>query len=392
MKSNIRNAPELEWLKADLVNGTPEGSDTVNKEYKRTLCSIELLNFVLEENYVAFSNCQPETTRISKEVFFEICEYVKSVLKTGEDEEAMRVFLVINELGKVKDYVKKVAESMNIKSVDHDLILYEGLKEHPEFSPSFFSLSSRHRKLILTGLKTGFNIGQFVQCECLPANLETLEGIDLESFNFYMIHSLFAIAGAAGHLNQNGSLVCNELYWKKFSWALDAVTDFIMGKYGAKEAYKNYLTKTMEYYKVYDIAVGKLCNIMRLSTPGEANNAELAFNNLSPEYKRILKKELMATGIGKDTAILIYYAPAMFQNALSYYKNFKPNIAISKTINKIAPIISRIYRNIRLINEIKDGYIVAFISELAKAAMEPDNITNILFIYQVGDDFIVKCE
>ena len=49
MKSNIRNAPELEWLKVESVNGTPEGSDTVNKEYKRTLCSIELLNFVLKE-------------------------------------------------------------------------------------------------------------------------------------------------------------------------------------------------------------------------------------------------------------------------------------------------------------------------------------------------------
>ena len=55
MNYNISKAPELEWLKANSVNGTPEGADTVDKEYKRTWCSIELFNAVLENNYEAFS-------------------------------------------------------------------------------------------------------------------------------------------------------------------------------------------------------------------------------------------------------------------------------------------------------------------------------------------------
>ena len=56
-----------------------------------------------------------------------------------------------------------------------------------------------------------------------------------------MIHVLFDIAGAAGHVNSNGSLICNELYWKKFSWALETIICMVNGKCGPKEAYEDYL-------------------------------------------------------------------------------------------------------------------------------------------------------
>ena len=134
--NNIVNAPELEWLKANSVNGTPEGVDTIDKEYKRTWCSITLLNYVLEGNYEAFSKCQ-KIGRITLKSFNELREYVKSVLQTYEDEDAMRAFLVINDLGKVGDFVKKIEETIGFESVDHDMIMYEGLRMYPEFSPTF---------------------------------------------------------------------------------------------------------------------------------------------------------------------------------------------------------------------------------------------------------------
>lgn len=389
MNYNISKAPELEWLKANSVNGTPEGVDTVGKEYKRTWCSIELFNAVLEDNYEAFSACQPETTRITRESFSEIRTYVKSALKTADDENAMRAFLVINDLGKVGDFVEKIADSFGFKSVDHDKILYEGLKAHPEFSPTFSALADKYQQIILTGLKTAFNMGQYVQCECLPANLAPLTDIDAVALNYYMIHVLFDIAGAAGHVNSNGSLICNELYWKKFSWALETIICMVNGKCGPKEAYGDYLTKTMDFYKVSSPVIAKLCNLVRVSTSEEADELRVAFDKLIPETKSNLEKELMATGIGSDTAILMYYAPATFQNALSYYKKVEPETAIAKTIQNVAPVMSHIYKHIRAMEERSEGVVMAFIADIAKAAMKPEKLMLSSEIQRVGNDFIV---
>lgn len=385
--NDISNAPELEWLKANSIYGTPEGDDTVDKEYKRTWCSIELFNAVLEGNYEAFSACQPENTRITRESFTEIRAYVKSVLKTTDDEDAMRAFLVINDLGKVGNFVEKIADSLGFESVDHDRILYEGLKVHPEFSPTFSALAKKYQQIILTGLKTAFNMGQYVQCECLPANLAPLTEIDSEALNYYMIHVLFDISGAAGNVNSNGSLICNELYWKKFSYALDTIHCMVNGECSPKEAYEMYLKKTMSIYNVSDSVIVKLCNLFRVSTPAEAEELRLAFNSLSESTKSILKKELMATGI-KDSAILLYYAPATFQNALNYYKKVEPKTAITNTIQVVAPIVAQIYSSVRNNGDCNEGVVVAFIADVAKVANNPEELRKIAFVMErVGEDF-----
>lgn len=423
MKYDIFKAPELDWLKANSVNGTPEGIDSVDKEYKRTWCSIELFDDVLEGDYNAFSACQPEKSRITVESFNEIRKYVKSVLKTDDDENAMRAFLVINDLGKVGDFVKKIADNLGFESVDHDKILYEGLKAHPEFSPTFSSLEKKYQQIILTGLCTAFNMGQYVQCECLPANLEPLIGIDSESLNYYMIHVLFDIAGATGHVNSNGSLICNELYWKKFSFALKTIIHMVQCHecggnsklefevfqkngnneiielemhecYGPTEAYEEYLERTRLMFELNDgYIIAKLCNLIRVSNSKEAREVSLAWSNLEDWVKSILCKELQATGIDTDSGILLYYAPATFQNALNYYKKKNPDTAIAKTVEVVAPLIAQIYARVREAWNGEHGYVVAFISDIAKSAMNPDSLKNLTFsLERVGDDFKVCVE
>ena len=114
-----------------------------------------------------------------------------------------------------------------------------------------------------------------------------------------------------------------------------------------------------------------------------------AFDKLNPETKSNLEKELIATGIGNDTAILIYYAPATFQNALSYYKKVEPETAIAKTIQQVAPVLLHIYKQIRTMEECSEGVVIAFIADIAKAAMEPEKLMLSSEIQRVGNDFIV---
>ena len=390
MNYKISEAPELNWLKTNsLSNATPEGEATSGKEYKRTRCSLELFDHVLFGNYDAFSACQPENVRITLESFNQIKTYVNSVLKTPDDEYAMRAFLVINDLGKVDDFVEKIAEKIGVLSVDHDKILYEGLKAYPELSPTFFSLSKKYQNIILRGLSTTFNMGQYVQCECLPANLVPLMNIDYETLNYYMIHVLFDISGAAGHVNGNGSLVCNELYWKKFSYALETILCMVKGQLDPEEAYAMYIESTMEIYKVCNPVVAKLCNMMRLSNSKEAEQLELAFNNLDDFTQNVLISELMKTGVN-DTATLLYYAPATFQNALNYFKKNDSNNAIVKSFNLVSPVMAKIYKSIRSKINSNSGVTTVLISDVAKVAIEPYNLQiEDWFIERVGDDFKV---
>lgn len=396
MDYQLCDAPELKWLRGGSIHATPEGNDCEDKEFKRTWCSVELLNYVLEDNYDAFCECQPDDVRITKESFAEIRKFVKSVLKNADDEEAMEVYLVINDLGKVGDFVQKIKDEMGIESVDHDVILYEGLNCHPEFSPTFTALSEKYQKLILAGLKANFNMGQFVQCENLPANLIPLKDIEKEARDFYMIHVLFDIAGAAGHVKSNGSLIVNEVYWKRFSWALEAIEAFCRGEMTAKRAYEEYLIKTMEYFGIYvsliseaSMVIGKLCNLIRVTNHDEARQVEKAYYDL-PEYTRAnLEKEMTASGIDNDTAILLYYLPAMLQNALSYYKKKDPEHAIELMIARMAAKISRLYKMIRVMGEQKKGVRVAFIADLAAAAKNPEETVEVWSFKRVGDDYVV---
>ena len=271
----IMNAPELEWLKGN-VNGTPEGESVSEMEFKRTKLSVDLLNWVLEGNYENFTACQSDDIKLSHKSFAEIQQYTRSTLKTNADIYAMQAYLVINDLGKNISFVKQIENELHLQSVDHDELLYEGLKQMPELSPTFSSLLPEYQEIILTGLETKFNMGQFVSSENLPANLLPLQGIDTRSLNFYMIHVFYDIAGAAGHIINDGTVVVTEAYWNNFKAANNAIYDMVCGKQTAIEAYNTYLLERAKMLKLNcmnkeDYAIVKVCNLIRACSPQEAD-------------------------------------------------------------------------------------------------------------------------
>lgn len=399
MGNQLEKAPELQWLKSGSIHATPEGIDTEDKEYKRTMCSIVLLDYVLKNDYEAFSACQPLSSRITKTSFAEIRDFVSSVLRDDDDKYAMRAYLIINDLGKVGDFVEKVREYISFESVNHDTILYEGLKSHPELSPTFASLQKKYQELILEGLKTNFNMGQFVQCECLPVDLAVLSCTKREVLDFYMIHVLFDIAGAAGHVCQTSSIICTEIYWKRFSWALSAIRNMCRYAQLPTTAYNNYLMDTMEYFDEKassvnnsdDYCIARLYNLIRIKTADEAHQVNTAFESLPIDVRKSLCEELGATGFkGTDGGILIYYLPALFQNALDYYRNEHSENAIELMLLNIAPKVCGICDAVRSLANFESGEVVVFISDVAKAALNPGKmLKEKLSLVRVGNDFEV---
>lgn len=399
MGNQLEKAPELQWLKSGSIHATPEGIDTEDKEYKRTMCSIRLLDYVLKNDYLTFVAAQPMNQRLSEDSFKEIREFVTSVLRTHDDKEAMKAYLIINDLGKIDDFVKKVKDIMGFESVNHDIILYEGLKAHPELSPTFSGLRKRYQEDILEGLETNFNMGQFVQSECLPVDLSTLLHTKKRALDFYMVHVLFDIAGAAGHVCPTSSIICTEVYWKRFSWALEAINNMVKYAQAPSTAYRNYLKKTMEYFNHFstierrvDFCIARLYNLIRVTTVGEAKQVNKAFWNLSASVRKTLTEELTKTGErGRDLGFLMYYLPALFQNALKYYEKVDPDNAISLMISNVAPMVSDIFKNIWYLEPMEStGEVVVFIADVAKEAYNPEEMKKKpLYFVRVGNDFEV---
>ncbi len=395
----IMNAPELEWLKGN-VNGTPDGKSIAEMEFKRTKLSLDLLQWVFDGNYEKFTECQLGNTKLSRKSFYEIQQYTRSTLKTDADKYAMEAYLVINDLGKIISFVEEVESKLHIQSIDHDELLYEGLKRMPELSPTFVSLSDDYKEIILKGLSTNFNMGQFIQSENLPANLLPLQGIDIKSLNYYMLHVFYDIAGAAGHVKSNGSIIVTDDYWKSFKSANNEICDMVCGKLSAQEAYNAYLSKRAEMVNLQlegnqDIAIVKICNLLRVYSPDEAEQIKKSYCNLPVQVREMLTKELSKDGI-TENGILLYYAPATLSNAVNYFKNNRDSDAINKGIEIILPILANIYGLVKAkINKAnkEEKVCTVFIADVAQKAKQPLELPNYKFDFiDVNGNYDVKCD
>lgn len=397
--NTIMNAPELEWLKGN-VNGTPDGKSVAEMEFKRTKLSLDLLQWVFDGNYEKFTECQLGNSKLSRESFYEIQQYTCSTLKTDADKYAMEAYLIINDLGKIVSFVEQIENKLHIQSVDHDELLYEGLKRMPELSPTFISLSAYYKEIILTGLSTKFNMGQFIQSENLPASLLALQGIDITSLNYYMLHVFYDIAGAAGHSKNNGSIIVTEDYWKSFKAANNAICDMISGSLNAQDAYNQYLSKraemaNLQFVSNEDVAIVKICNLIRVYSPSEAKQVKQSYCNLPTQVREMLTKELVKDGIA-DTGILLYYAPATLSNAVNYFRSAGDVDAINKAISIVLPILANIYGLAKAkINKANKGLKVCtvFIADVAQKAKQPLELPNYkMHFTDVNDDYEVTCE
>lgn len=392
MIENVYKSVELSWLKTGDVNCTPDGEACEEMEYKRTKAGMDLLLAVYNGEYDKLTSCQKGSDKLTRESFNEIKGFVQETLKTEEDLKAMLVNLIINDLGKINSFVEKVAANFGVKSVDHDVILFEGLSSMPELSPSFNKLEGKYKDIILSGMKTAFNMGQFVQSESMLNNLKAFMGLDKGTKDFYLIHSLFDVAGAAGHVVSNGSPILTESYWKNFKAAKDA----IYGNTIDSKAEMDYLSSRgnmlgIEANTNNNIAVIKICNMARVNNAADAKKVSAALKNQPKQVSKRVIKELARTQMpsraGEHPAILIYYAPAMFCNYIKACGD------VYMGVFEVFPIMAALYGNIR--NAVKgnnnSNTVIAFAADVAEAAKQPEMLKNSIFsISHIGEDLKIN--
>ncbi len=294
----------------------------------------------------------------------------------------METFMVINDLGKIKSVVENIAEKSGVRDVDHDKMLLVGLEQHPDISPSFQKLSPHHKELILSGLKTKFNIGQFIQGENVPASLGGLKGIDEKSLKFYLLHALYDIAGAAGQSVQNGSVIMNEPTYENFRLAICSLEKLGEGQ-TVDEAYDAYLAQKAEKFG-FDISVPadrattRICCMLRTSSAEQAQEVSQVFAKLPQNTRAILENDLNMRGTDDGIATLIYYAPAFLANLQKKFSESGEPDSFKKALTLGLTTFAKVFQEAKIANKGKEenGVYTIMASSLAKVATEnPDKLS-----------------
>ncbi len=400
VKSLVEKYPEMGWLTGN-VDATPEASiveqteGTIGKqifpnldkqnliEFDRAAVGILALQWAMNGDYENFTACQKKSTKLTSESFAKLQKYTKEILQNPEDFKAMETFMVINDLGKIRSVVEGIAEKSGVTDVDHDKILLVGLEQYPDISPSFQKLSSRHKELILNGLKTKFNIGQFIQAENVPASLEGLMDIDRESLKFYLLHALYDIAGAAGQSVQNGSVAMNEPIYENFRLAIDSL-EKLGERQNSDETYNAYLNRKAEKFGLdisipVDRAVTRICCMLRSSNAEQAQEVAQVFSRLSQNIRAILENDLNMRGTNDGIATLIYYAPAFLANLQKKFGESGEADSANKALVLGLETFARVFQEARIANKGREGNGVYAVmaSSLAKAATEnPEKLSS----------------
>jgi len=300
---------------------------------------------------------------------------------------------VLNDLGKVESVVQLVRSKTAVEEVDHDKILYMGLKTNPRLFPSFQALRPEYKEWLLEGLGAQFNFAQLVQAESVPANLGGLKGLTKMALDLFNLHALFDMAGAAGHVKYNGSLVLTEATYQDVFLCIKSMELIASRNATVVQVYDSYLhdrgkTLALDVHKPTQRALLRVCCNLRYHTKEQAQAVIAAYEQIPRDTWNILRKELCVTGIDDGWAILLYYAPALLLNCQSALA--KPGEPPNQEAIKIGLIaMSKCFISARA--HIKgrkgNGPFTADIADIATVAKVPDNLLKINYeLNAIGED------
>ncbi len=376
----------------------PGHTDKQLVELNRTLVGVLALRWLYYDDHEAFTECQSGRHKLTRPTFNKLRDYTRSVIgdvttETGRARyQAMETLVVINDLGKIQKIVDEVQRRSGTTDVDHDHVLLMVLERYPELSQSFQRLPQHLQELIVRGLRTDFNVAQFLQTESVAGNLRGLEGVDQDTIDFWMLHALADIAGAAGANVQNGSATIDELTAQNFLLAADCVRD-IGPNNTIDDVYNAYLRGRARRYRLniddpedgpVQWAHARLCCMLRVpdftesegwareriqvAHVGRALSRRLN-DHESLIHRKILIKELKETGTGDSHAILLYYTPALLQKIVQacVRAGAQPQDAIETALT----ILAKEYQQVRIARRSKapeSGVTTIMTSSIADAA------------------------
>lgn len=347
-------------------------------EFNRTILSLMCFEWVLKNNYYSFTECQKNSSKLTRRNFNSLCSYVKNVVQTEEDIKAMEIFILLNDWTKIVSVIEKVRKEFNFEELDHDVLLLKIAKNEPSSLPEFNDLNNKYKKIIIEALESQFNIGQFIQGENVAFSLFNLIKLSEEALNFYLVHAILDISGAAGHYVQNGSMIMDEKTYQSITIAIDTIRKLRKHK-SCEMAYNYYLNMrglalNLSTKTKMEKAIVRICCQCRIFNKREAKIVSKVFQNLDKKLKKKLVDYLSKTGVN-DIAIVMYYITSVFVNS-------KLKIGLEKTLNNVLPFLVKIYQmayDFIREEDIKKNIPIMMLKKIAENVYDdPNNLNNLL--------------
>jgi hypothetical protein len=214
-------------------------------------------------------------------------------------------------------------------AINHDRVIYEAAKA--DMIPCIRRLDSKHKDELFLGLKLGstLNGAQLTQAENVPGNLEGLLEMKghRHAFVLKFLELVLDVAGAAGHLDTRCVKMMTEPVAQAYLTTYEVALDIIEGRSTLRERYDKVLTQRAELLvekgfrllSVKDTQERALLRMLLMSRTADADQAELfskAYDALSLSTRTRLLNGLNVEGHNDGKAILPYYMPAIFSEAL----------------------------------------------------------------------------
>lgn len=365
-------APELERLKRvpePAESGTSENTGLTQSkpsqllfgenhpEVNRTMVGLLALKWVMSGDYEAFTRCQPEAGKLQAESFAKLRGLFSRCLQSQADILALITAIMINDLGKDPRLAGDIAAATGqpIPTSNHDALVYAAAKAG--IVPCIRELDASHQEDIMLGLRCGsrLNVAQLAQAESVPGSLQDvliLKGHP-RAFDIKFLEVLLDVAGAAGHVDSRGAEPMTEAVFQGFMTSREALVSIIDGKSSLRAGYDRVLKERGEVlegagFQALSITDPTERALLRLLTMGRTTDREQAewfanaFDDLSGSVRKDLVNGLNVDGYLDGEAILPYYAPALFSEAL---KNSADQTAQAKqrVLGSLMRFLARVY-------------------------------------------------
>ena len=274
---------------------------------------------------------------LSDAEYADLVTFTNNIVDTEHDEEIMLYALAAQDLGKTLEIMKHHTTRFSEAARDHDHLLFELTRTHPELFEGFQKLPAQSQQRYLEGLDGDLNLGQMVQGENLPCNLSKMMGLDAKTRSIRLLTELYDFAGATGHVKPGISILLNSDNLFAYKASIDALQ-----QNDALSAYASYMT--LRGQKTGLIKVGDdiksdsdkfaLCRLAALSRAFDEEKGEAihkAWMDMPRAEREYLAYEMSLTGLDPNAqrGVLIYYSPGMMTNAIIATNSFEEGVALS---------------------------------------------------------------
>ncbi|KAK2758748.1 hypothetical protein FQN54_003438 [Arachnomyces sp. PD_36] len=311
-------------------------------EVNRTMVGLLALKWIMSGDYESFTRCQAEVGKLRVESFTRLRNLFSQCLQSQADILTLITAMMINDLGKDPLLAGDIATVTGkpLQSSNHDTLVYAAAEAG--MVTCIKRLDAFHNKDIMLGLEcgSGLNVAQLAQAESVPGSLQDvliLKGHP-KAFDIKLLEVLLDVAGAAGHVDSRCAEPMTEAVFQGFMTSRDALLGVIDGSNSLRAAYDSVLTtrgNVLEEAGFRKLAMNDPSEraLLRLLTMGRTTDKEQAewfakaFADLPSSVRENLVNGLNVDGYLDGEAILPYYTPALFSEAL---KNSKDQSAQAK--------------------------------------------------------------